>query len=438
MMGLGNLFAVARREYVVRLRTRSFLLGTLVLVVAVVGVAFLPVIVRWIDRAETQSIGVWVGAEDLASDPVAVLDQLLNAPAAGAPADPATQQRFEVSLVTDLAASRRAVVDGDLAAVLAIERATDGELSFTLYSDDPKVNRTGQLVATSVALADRLARLGIDPGAQASLFAPPAYRQSWPDPTRSGAGPDPTQVGSDYLLGFGMTILIFMLIILYGNWIAMGVVEEKSSRVMEVVLNAATPFQLLTGKVLGVGAVALTQYVAILGAGTAALILQGPIASAALGEGGASVTLPAGLTVGMLLLLGVFGVLGFLLYGVLYAASGSLVSRQEDVQAAVMPLAMVSTGAYVVAVYSATGMLDIRETWISVLAQVPFVSPFLMLSRVAAGQASLPEVLLAVALLIVAIGVALWIATRVYAAGVLLYGQRPSLRAIWRLARTGM
>ena len=75
------------------------------------------------------------------------------------------------------------------------------------------------------------------------------------------------------MLGFGMTILIFMMIILYGTWIAMSVVEEKSSRVMEVILNAATPFQLLTGKVLGVGAVALTQYVALLltgGVGAAA------------------------------------------------------------------------------------------------------------------------------------------------------------------------
>ena len=78
------------------------------------------------------------------------------------------------------------------------------------------------------------------------------------------------------MLGFGMTILIFMIILMYGNWIAMSVVEEKSSRVMEVVLNAATPFQLLAGKVLGVGAVALTQYVAVVAAGLVSLLLQGP------------------------------------------------------------------------------------------------------------------------------------------------------------------
>jgi ABC-2 type transport system permease protein len=406
--------------------------------VAVVAVAFLPVIARWIDRAETQAIGVWVTADDLASDPVAALDVLLNAPASGQATDPTAQDRFEVRRVPDLAAARQAVVDGKLVAVLAIERATDGELAFTLYSEDSTVSRTGLLATSSIAIADRLARLGVDPSAQAGLFAPPRYGMSWPDPARLGPGPDSAQTGTEYLLGFGLTILIFMLIVLYGNWIAMGVVEEKSSRVMEVILNAATPFQLLTGKVVGVGAVALTQYVAILGTGAVALVLQGPVAGAVLGQGGSALALPAGLTIGMLLLLGVFGVLGFLLYGVLYAAAGSLVSRQEDVQTAVMPLAIVSTGAYLVAVYAATGLLDIRDSWLAVLAQVPFVSPFLMLSRVTAGEASTPEVLLAIALLAVSIAAALWVAARIYAAGVLLYGQRPSLRAIWRLTRTGM
>jgi ABC-2 type transport system permease protein len=169
-----------------------------------------------------------------------------------------------------------------------------------------------------------------------------------------------------------------------------------------------------------------------------ALIAQGPVASAVLGETGTETTLPAGLTIGMLLLLGVFGVLGFLLYGVLYAAAGSLVSRQEDVQAAVMPLALVSTAAYLVAIYSATGLLDISDGWMAVLAVLPFISPFLILSQVSAGAASALEVLLAIALLVVSIGGALWIAARIYAAGVLLYGQRPTMRAIWRMARTGM
>jgi ABC-2 type transport system permease protein len=432
MTSTSNVLAIARREFLIRARTRTFLLGTAILVVAVVIVAMLPVIIRYVDRSSTERIGVWVGVEDLATDPVADLQRLLNT-TAGQPQSAGSAPAFTVTRYPDLASARQAVIAGDISAALGIERSPTGELAFTLYSNDvtPGVERTAVFATTSLAIADRLDRLGVDPAAQAGLFAPANLETAWPDPDHVGSGPVAGQTGTDYLLGFGLSILIFMLIVLYGNWIAMSVVEEKSSRVMEVILNAATPFQLLTGKVLGVGA-------AILAAGIAALLAQGTIASAVLGDSGAEVALPAGLTVGMLLLLGVFGVLGFLLYGVLYAAAGSLVSRQEDVQAAVMPLALVSTVAYLIAVYSSTGLLDIRDNWIAVLALIPFVSPFLMLSRVTAGAATVPEVALAIGLLVVSIAIALWIAARIYSAGVLLYGQRPGLRSIWRMARTGI
>jgi ABC-2 type transport system permease protein len=436
--GISNVVAIARREFLVRVRTRTFALGTAILVIAVIGVAMLPVITRYFDQSSPQAIGVWVGTDDIASDPVADLQRLLNASAAQAAPGTAAAD-FTVTRYPDLAAARQGVMDGDLVGAVAIQRSAGGDLAFTLYTDESTsaTERMAVLATTSISVADRLDRLGVAPADQVGLFAPADLTVSWPDPTKAGPGPDASQTGTDYLLGFGLSILIFMLIVLYGNWIAMSVVEEKSSRVMEVILNAATPFQLLSGKVLGVGAVALTQYAAILGAGVVALLLQAPIASTVLGGAGQS-ALPAGLTVGMLLLLGVFGVLGFLLYGVLYAAAGSLVSRQEDVQAAVMPLALVSTAAYLIAVYSSTGLLDVRDGWISVLAVVPFVSPFLILSQVTAGVASVPEVILAIALLVASIAVALWIAARIYAAGVLLYGQRPGLRSIWRMARTGM
>jgi ABC-2 type transport system permease protein len=139
----------------------------------------------------------------------------------------------------------------------------------------------------------------------------------------------------------------------------------------------------------------------------------------------------------MLALLLVYGVLGFGLYAVLYAAAGSLVSRQEDVNQAVMPMTLTATAGYLVATYTATGLLDVRADWLAVLSQVPFLSPFLMLSRVSSGEATILEVVLSIVLLVAAILAAAWIAARVYAAGVLLYGQRPGIRALWRLMRSG-
>ena len=434
-----NIYAVARREFVVRVRTRTFLFGTVLLVLGVVVIALLPVIVQQIDRTNATRIAI-VAPGDVAARASTTISTLLNTSTTTTPDEQATPD-FVVTVVADLDTARRDVGAGTYSAVLGIERVTNGELRFTLYTGEPATGRTAGLLqqaANAIAVADRLDRLGIAPTDQASLFAPATFGVAWPDPARTQPVKDTlASIGTD-MLSFGMTILIFMIIIMYGNWIAMSVVEEKSSRVMEVVLNAATPFQLLAGKVFGVGAVAFVQYAAVVVAGGAALLAQGPVASLVLGNAGAAIDLPEGLTPGLLLMFGIYGVLGFLLYAALYAAAGSLVSRQEDVNAAVMPLTLLSTGGYMVGVYAAMGLLDIRAGWIVALTQVPFLSPFMMLGRAAAGVAEPWEVLLSIALLVVAIAVAVWVASRIYAAGVLLYGQRPGARAVWRLLREGM
>jgi ABC-2 type transport system permease protein len=439
MTNIANVVAVARREYTTRVRTRSFIFGTILLVVSVVAIALLPVIVGFIDRNDTVKAAVHVSATDLATDPAATLSSLLNA----RPDDTSAVSRppdVVVTSVADLAAARQAVVDGTYSGVLEIARGADGDLVFTLYTNGNANSREGAIVrqaATSIAVADRLARAGVAPAEQATVFIPPAFKMAWPDPSRTDPTPGTTALIGQNMLGFGMTILIFMMIILYGQWIAMSVVEEKSSRVMEVVLNAATPLQLLAGKVLGVGAVAGTQYLALLLAGGGAVLAQGAIAQFVLGADGASNTLPEGLTIPLLLLFGIYGVLGFLLFAVLYAAAASLVSRQEDVNSIVLPMTLIASAGYMIAVYASLGVIDIQTGWILAIAQVPLVSPFLMLARVTAQDATIWEVLLSIALLVVAILGALWLAARVYAAGVLLYGQRPSAREVWRLVRSG-
>jgi ABC-2 type transport system permease protein len=441
MSTLGNILAIARREYSVRVRTRSYVFATVLLIIGVVVIAFVPVIIRYIDRGDSEKVAVYVGPSDLPGDPVATLTMLLNPPpvtgqaAAGDPPD------FVVSRVDSVETGRADVTAGTYTALLAIERAASGDLDFTLFTDANSMGRTASLLrqsANSIALADRLARLGIAQQEQATLFEPAAFTVAWPDPAKTEPVQDTVAMVGRDMLAFGMTVLIFMIILMYGTWIAMSVVEEKSSRVMEVVLNAATPFQLLAGKVFGVGAVALTQYGAIVIAGGAALLLQGPVANTVLGEAGTATALPEGLTLELLLLFGVYGILGFLLYASLFAAAGSLVSRQEDVNTVVLPMTLLSTGGYLIGIYAATGLLDIRAGWIVAMTQIPFFSPFMMLGRVATDAAQPWEVVLSVLLLIVAIGVALWLAARIYAAGVLLYGQRPGIRAIARLVRTGM
>ncbi len=439
MSTMTNITTIAHREYSVRVRTRSFIFGTALLVLGVVAIALLPVIIRVIDQIDQTRIAVSAESPATSATAAATLDQLLNPP----PADASDNQQadYVITVVSGTDAARQAVLNGDASAGLAITRSSGGELDFVLYTNDSSTGRTATLVgqaANAIAIADRLERAGVAPTDQASLFAPAAYQVDSPDPTKTGPAQDSLAEASQDMLGFGMTILIFMIIVMYGNWIAMSVVEEKSSRVMEVVLNAATPFQLLAGKVLGVGGVAFTQYGAVVVAGLASLALLNPIGSFALGEDVSALSLPSGLTPGLLVAFGVYGVLGFLMYASLYAAAGSLVSRIEDVNAAVMPMTFLSMAGYFIGVYASTGLLDLGAGWITFLSLIPFFSPFMMLGRIAVGAAVPWEVVVSLVLLVVGIAVAVWVAARIYAAGVLLYGQRPGFRKVWHLIREGM
>lgn len=444
---LRNVLVVARREYLWRLRSRSFQLATIVLVLVAAGVALSPILLRFVNERVVSGdrLGVYVGQAAPTVDVVTALDRLLNVPDPGtagasdgtAFSEGAARRAFVVVAVDDLDAGRADVVAGRLAGVLALERTAGGDLGFVLYSKYLPFERKTQQVqqaAGALTIQDRLARAGIPPGNQAILFAPAPFETRPASPTDSRTGSTEQLLGGT-VLGFALTILIFMAIVLYGQWVAMSVAEEKSSRVMEIVLAAARPAELMSGKVVGVGALGLTQYVLVFAAALVAIVFQDRIAAALLG-GRDSIDLPSGLSIPLLAAFGVFFVLGFGLYATLYAGVASLVSRQEDVNQTIGPLTIVAALGYFVASYASSGIIPIDSPLVVVLSFVPFLSPYIMLSRLALGQVAPWEPVLALVLLALSVGGALWVAGRLYAAGVLLYGQRPGLRSLVRAFRT--
>lgn len=445
-----NVLVVARREYLWRLRSRTFQLATIILVVVAAGVALSPILLRFVNERVVSGdrLGVYVDQAAPTVDVVTALDRLLDVPDPGAAAassgagagagDGAAGRAFVVVAVDDLDAGRADVVAGRLAGVLALERGPGGDLGFILYSKYLPFERKTQQIqqaAAALTIQDRLARAGIPPGDQATLFAPPPFETRPASPTDSRTGSAEQLLGGT-VLGFALTILIFMAIVLYGQWVAMSVAEEKSSRVMELVLAAARPAELMSGKVIGVGALGLTQYVLVVAAALVAIAFQDRIATALLGGGG-SIDLPSGLSIPLLAAFGVFFVLGFGLYATLYAGVASLVSRQEDVNQTIGPLTIVAALGYFVASYASSGIIPISSPLVVILSFVPFLSPYIMLSRLALGQVAPWEPVLAVALLALSVAGALWVAGRLYAAGVLLYGQRPGLRSLVRALRSG-
>ena len=247
--------------------------------------------------------------------------------------------------------------------MLEVERDGAGEPVFTLYTKEPNNSSTAVVArqaATSIAVADRLGRLGISGADQAGIFAPPEVTLRSPDPSQAAASTEAAaQEIADTTVIVALEMFLLLALMFYGTWIAQGVVEEKSSRMMEIILAAATPFQLLAGKVIGVSGAAFLQFGAALVAAVVAVLGQGQVAALVFGDA-AGISLPSGLTPSILVAFAVFFVLGFLLYAVLFAAAGSLVSRQEDVSQIVAPMTLVVCGAYLVALYASLGSIDIH------------------------------------------------------------------------------
>lgn len=436
---------VARREFLWRGRSRTFVVSTVILVAVAVAVALAPTIVRFFNRLDTADrIGVYVGTATVSGDTAPALQLLLNATAGQTTSgtSPGTSTGgFKVETIPDLEAARALVKAGKLKAVLALQRTASGDLGFQLYSNMKPFDRTAQIIrqaATSLAVQDRLTRAGVPAGDQATIFAPATFEFLAAVPTTDGqasTGDTLEQLIGGSIIGFALPIFIFTAIVIYGQWVAMSVAEEKSSRVMEIVLGAARPFELMAGKVVGVGGLAIVQYVAVAVPAGLAIFFQDRIAALMLG-GTASISLPSSLTVPVLLAFGVFFVLGFALYATLFAGVASLVSRQEDVSQLITPFILLSTVGYLIAAYTSSGLIPIDAPVVIVLSYVPFLSPYLMLSRMTVGGVQPFEPVVAVAILVGSVGVALWFAGRLYAAGVLMYGQKPGLRTLIQALRT--
>jgi ABC-2 type transport system permease protein len=423
-----NAWHVARREYLQRVRTRTFVVITAVLAVIGLGLAALPLIGQVLGDESAPKIGVYAADAGLPSDPAQSLEGALNALRyEGGDGD----TEFDVRSVDDAAAAAEQVRNGELDGLLTIGRAPDGELTFDYLSEESPASRALVAVrsaSTQVAIGDRLARAGLDPAQAGTFFAPVAFDMTPVDPNAQ----DPEEnFGPRYLVALAMTVLTFMGVLTYGQWVATSVAEEKSSRVMELLITAASPRQLLAGKVLGAGAAGLTQYAVVVAAAVAGLLAQGIVGERLLGSAPTDPGLQAVDPV-VLLIFGLFFAGGFLLYALLYAALGSTASRLEDVQQVVGPMVVIGMVGYFASI---AGLNAPDAEWVRLLSLVPFFTPYLLPARLMLGSVEPWEILLAIALTAGALALALWVAARIYSAGVLLYGQRLSLRNVLRAVR---
>lgn len=430
---LPNALIVARREYRDRTRSPLYVASTILLMLLAIGIAMTPITISYLDRGQQTQIDVVAMDPELGARAVAVLDSVLNAPPAGATSEE-FRPPFSIDAATHADAEARLgsrSIDG----ILVVERLPDGQISARYRTNGiPDAART-QLVsiaAFGLGVLDWSARL--PPGAFVDPFQTPAFDIEPVDaPIDGGAPIDARELASRTFLGTVFIVLMFISILIYGMWVATGVATEKSSRVMELMISAASPRQLVLGKVAGIGGAGLTQYLAVALPALVVLALQDRLASAILGASGASGVPTGALTPTLLAAYGVFFILGFTLFAFVYAAVGSYVSRPDDLQTLSLPLSLIAMTGYLVALpilLSGGG-----GTLSRIASLIPPFSPFAMLARVMTGNVPTWELVLSLALLVGFVVVIAKAAIRIYAAGVLLYGQRPGLRAFVSAAR---
>jgi ABC-2 type transport system permease protein len=386
---------VARREIVERSRQKSFLISTGVTLLIVLGFLLLPLLFGFGDPlTPTYRVAFADGAQRYVDAARVVAKQ--------------SGVKLEV-VQADPRAARSEVADGDLDAYVEGERIVandelEGDLEHVLQGANQRVRAV-----------QRLASAGIDPAAvaQAQAVAPlPVDALDPPDP------PDPDAAAAEGIVFVG-TIVLYAQLLGYGFWVAMGIVEEKSSRVVEVLLATVRPRALLAGKVLGIGLLALAQLLVIAVIG---------LAGAALAD---VIELSTEAVAPVLILLGWF-VLGFAFYACLFAAGAARVSRQEDVQSVTTPAAMLVMLSFFGAFYAGNNPDALAGR---VLGILPPFSALVFPVSVVGGDAMAWEIALAVGLMLLAVAALIAVAARIYEGSVLRMGGTVSWREAWRSRR---
>lgn len=429
-----NVWLVARREYTERVKSRAFVASTFLLAALAVVVALIPLGVRLADRATISRVGVTSTVPGLAAQAATTMDTFLNARLQSGSGDAKT---FDFVVYPSEAIASQAVREGALVAAMTIIRQADGGLGFTVLNIGGLSTDRAQLLQVGAFAVGILDWTEANPGAT-SPFVQPTFTVVDAGAAGSGGSGAPQFDAADYasrrIVGIVFVVLSFLTLVFYGLWVASGVVAEKSSRVMELLISAATARQLVVGKIVGIGLAGLTQVSLVLAPAILALLASGRIGDAVLGpDSGTGASLSA-LSPGLLLAFAVYFILGFGLYASLYAGAGSLLSREEDLQTVALPLSIPAVMGYFPAVLALSG----STSWIiRVASYIPLWSPFVMMSRLAVGRVEPWEVALSVGLLLLTVPLVAMLAIRVYRAGVVMYGQPPSPRTFWRAVRGG-
>ena len=411
---LRDTMVIARRELLERVRSKWFVVMTLLGPVFMVAMVVIPAVIA--SRGASGTRVDIVDRSGVVSQPLALALQLLDWKPNVVSPDATVEEeqaRIRENKINGFVLIAKDALDGG-PIVYRGDNASSQAVSLTLTFTVNTVVQQARGVRDGLS-ADRLVKLLATANFKATLD--------------NGEGEGSSGMGA-FLIAYILAFVLYMVITLYGVAVMRSVVQEKTSRVMELMVAAVKPQSLMGGKILGVGAAGLIQITVWLGIGAVTLAYREALLGA-FGISGAGAPIPP-LAFTEISVVLVFFVLGFFFYSAMYAAVGAMVSSEQDTQQVQMPVTMLLViGVMCLQVVSN----DPRGSTAATMTMVPLWSPMLMPMRYVLGGASLGEVALSIGILLVSTALVVRAAAKIYRVGVLLYGKRPSVRELLRWLR---
>jgi ABC-2 type transport system permease protein len=422
---MAKLWAIIKREYLERVRSKWFLIATFLGPIFFAAIIIVPAWLASRSKATSQVHNIVIldatGTE---------FGKRLAFAIAGDTTDEEKTPDVRVIAPAELTQAEslatRDVMEKKRVGYLVVDQQTvAGEVARYAGRNASSIPDMAQIRSAlrQTILASRLESIGIDNSRTKELtFIPLNFStERITERGRGGSGM------ASVMFGFAIGFLLYMTIIIYGQTIMSSVIEEKTSRVAEVVMSSVPTDTLLAGKVLGVGAVGLTQQVLWIATTYVLLKLRAPLMEK-LGAPAVTFSLPE-ISLGAAILLLLFFLLGFIFYSSLYAAVGSAVNSEQEARQAATPLMIMIVFA---GVFIQPVLLNPTGTTAQVLSLVPITSPIIMPIRMAVTGVPPLELAASLGFLLIGCVLALWVASRIYRVGLLMYGKRPTMREMAR------
>lgn len=425
-----KLLLIIGREYFERVRNKSFIIVTLLMPIIMIAIMAAPTLVMLYGGKSEQKRVMVVDRSGL------VVDKLYSSPEV---------EFVDVSELSKSEACAQYGADSDAFGVLYIGSVVDARDSVQLITNSSssmmlEENISGQI--SSIVEQEKLLSYNIENLDQilASIETNIKLSTFVNDGTGAEESMESTSSDMNYILGLILGMLLYMIIIIYGQMVLTSVVEEKASRVIDVMVTSATPFQLMMGKILGIAAVAVTQIaiwaVLVISASKFLLPALMPADAAASGDAMLSAVLGTIGDAGYLAMIFTYMLLfilgGFLLYASLYAASGSAVDSVQDGQQfnSIIMMPIIISIIVMMSVFNDPN--SPLAVWSSM---IPFTSPIVMMARIPFGIPTW-EIILSLILLYATFLFTTWLAAKIFRVGIFMHGKRPSWSELWQWVRS--